>query len=67
MAKKKASANPKTIRVRASALNVRCMPEYKEWVDQLAVADRCTLVEVIDRALVAYAKKIKFPNRAPRR
>lgn len=67
MAKKKSPVKAKTVRVRTDAINIRCMPDFKRWVDQMAEADRCSLAELIDRALTAYASKIKFTTPAPRR
>lgn len=69
MAKKKPvpKGRPKTSRARTAAINIRAMPEWKEWVDAFADFDRCSLVEVIDRALVVYAREKKFPRTPPRR
>jgi hypothetical protein len=67
MAKKKVPTKTTVSRARASAINFRAMPEWKAWIDEFAEFDRCTLVELIDRALVAYAREKKFSKAAPRR
>jgi hypothetical protein len=55
-------------RVRSAVLMIRGTPEWKAWVEELAEADRApSLNELIDRALVAYARQIKFRKPAPRR
>ena len=68
--KKKGKPAPKSepSRVRSAVLMIRGTPEWKAWVEELAEADRSpSLNELIDRALVAYARQIKFPKSAPKR
>jgi hypothetical protein len=55
-------------RVRSAVLLIRGRPEWKQWAEELKEADRApSLNELIDRALVAYARRIKFRKPAPRR
>jgi hypothetical protein len=61
------SPKPQTPRARTAAVNIRTFPAWKEWVDEFAEFDRCSLVELFDRALVSYAREKKFPKPAPRR
>jgi hypothetical protein len=72
VAKKKAPAEPepkpKVHRVRDATTNIRSTQEWKAWVDELADFDRAPSVnDLVDRALVAYAREIKFPKPAPKR
>jgi hypothetical protein len=46
---------------------VRGSKEWKAWVERLAEFDRASLPDLVDRALVAYAKQIKFRDAPPRR
>jgi hypothetical protein len=65
--KKKPGPKPEPSRVRTALIQVRAMPDWKDWVKALAEFDRCDVVDLIDRALVHYAREIKFPKQAPRR
>jgi hypothetical protein len=68
--KKKAEPGPRSepVRVRSAVLMIRGTPEWKAWVEELMEADRSpSLNELIDRALVAYARQIKFSKPAPKR
>jgi hypothetical protein len=68
VAKKKGSPKPQPRRIRSATTNIRSSPEWKEWVDGLAEFDRAPSVnELFDRALVAYAREIKYPKPAPKR
>jgi hypothetical protein len=68
MAKKKAAARKEPSRIRSATTNIRSSAEWKAWVEELAEADRAPSVnELVDRALVAYARSIKFPKQAPPR
>lgn len=59
MAKKKtpAAGRPKVERKRSQILTIRAYPEYKEWLAKAAQAKRTDMVDLIDRALVVYAKQ----------
>lgn len=67
--KRKAKPGPKPDpgRVRSAVIQIRSMPAWKEWLKELADHDRADIVDVIDRALVMYAREIKFPKAAPKR
>lgn len=52
---------------RPIALTVRGRVEWKEWVARLAVADRTSLNELVDRALISYARQIGFKEGPPQR
>jgi hypothetical protein len=47
--------------------NIRSSPEWKAWLDELAKFDRSTVADVIDHALVDYARGKGFPKPAPER
>jgi hypothetical protein len=65
--KGKPGPKPDPSRVRTALIQIRAMPDWKEWVKELAEHDRCDVVDLIDRALVAYARQVKFAKAAPRR
>jgi hypothetical protein len=70
--KKKAGSKPgpkpDPERVRSVTTILRSRPEWRKWVEDLAAFDRApSLVELMDRALVAYARGVKFPTPPPRR
>jgi hypothetical protein len=68
MAKKKPGPKPDPSRVRTDTIMVRGMTAWKEWVEEFAEFDRATsLSELIDRALVSYARERGFPKQAPKR
>jgi hypothetical protein len=48
-------------------MSIRGAPEWKAWLDRLAEHDRSTSVQVIDKALADYARKVKFPEAPPKR
>lgn len=55
-------------RRRDAVLMTRGTPEWKSWVIRLAEADRASsMPELIDRALIAYAEHVKFPEVPPKR
>jgi hypothetical protein len=74
VAKKKTPAapepgpKPRVHRVRDATTNIRSTQEWKAWVDELADFDRAPSVnDLVDRALVSYAREVKFPKPAPKR
>jgi hypothetical protein len=65
---KKGAPKPEPNRVRSATTNLRSTPEWKEWAEKLAEHDRApSLIELIDRALVAYARGVGFKDVAPKR
>ena len=52
-----AAGRPKVERRRSQILTIRAYPEYKAWLAEAAQAKRTDMVDLIDRALVAYAKQ----------
>jgi hypothetical protein len=69
MARKKSSRpGPKPVDGgRVAVIPVRSTEAWKAWVEELAEYDRSTMSDVIDHALVAYARQIGFPKIAPKR
>lgn len=66
--KKKPGPKPEPERVRSAAIIIRGRPEWKAWVEDLAEHGRSpSLNDLIDRALVTYAREIKYPRPAPKR
>lgn len=53
--------------VTPSAVLIKGGAEWREWLDELTAHCRLSKVDVIDQALAAYAKQVKFPKPAPRR
>jgi hypothetical protein len=64
-------ANPDAVELMesrgANAVVIRGSVEWREWLKELAELDRSSMVEVIDRALVDYARKIGCKKGAPKR
>ncbi len=55
-------------RVRSAVLMIRGTPEWKSWVEALASFDRSpSLNDLIDRALVSYARERGYLVTAPKR
>jgi hypothetical protein len=52
---------------RATLYAIKGQPAWKAWVDELAAFDRLSVPDVIDRALVAYARSIGFGKLPPER
>jgi hypothetical protein len=52
---------------RVATTPIRSTDAWKRWVDELAEFDRSTVSDLVDHALVAYARQIGFPKVAPRR
>ena len=73
MARKQSKPGPKPdpqslTQIRTAAIMVRARPEWKAWVERLAEHDRTSaVVDIIDKALVAYGRQIGFPEAAPKR
>ncbi len=65
---KRRGPKPDPSRVRSATTIIRSMPAWKEWIEEFAEFDRCSSVsELLDRALVSYARDAKFPKPAPKR
>lgn len=62
MARTKASGVPKRVpnRVRSAATNIRSTPEWRMWLQEFADHKRKDLVDLIDEALLAYARQEQF-------
>jgi hypothetical protein len=58
---------PETGDRRAIVLSIKGTAEYRDWLAELADHCRSTSVQVIDAALVAYAKHVGFAKTAPKR
>lgn len=67
MAKKKATPKGVTSDARSIILSIKGEVEYRDWLNELADHCRTTSVNVMDLALVHYAKYVKFPKPAPKR
>jgi hypothetical protein len=68
MAKRKPSPKAEVNRLRAAVTFIRSTEEWKGWIERLAEHDRASSVaELMDRAVVQYAKKVKFDEPPPRR
>jgi hypothetical protein len=68
MAKKKPGPKPDPQRVREAVTAIRSSDAWKAYVEELAEFDRATSVsELMDRAIVAYAKQLGFKKSPPKR
>lgn len=61
------SPGPVAKDTRAIVLSIKGTVAYREWVNALAAHNRTTTVNLMDLALVAYARQTKFPLPAPPR
>ena len=52
---------------KGNVFSIRGSEEWRAWVGRLADHDRLKVADVIDKALVAYAKEQGFDEPAPRR
>jgi len=68
VAKMKPGPKPDPMRVRDAVTNIRSTQGWKDAVDKLAEFDRApSVADLIDRAVVAYARSINFPEPVPKR
>jgi hypothetical protein len=65
--KGKPGPKPNPDRVRSAVTNIRSSPEWKAWLEELAEANRSSLADLVDDAVLALAKRIKFEKPAPKR
>jgi hypothetical protein len=52
---------------RPIALTIRGRQQWKEWVASLAEFERVSINELVDRALVKYAREVGYKAGAPER
>ena len=52
---------------KSNVVSIRGSEEWRDWVGRLADHSRLKVADVIDRALLAYAKQEGFNEPAPRR
>jgi hypothetical protein len=63
----KASRKSPDVEPRLPIVSIRGRVAWKLWLDELAAFDRSTLNDLIDRALVRYARDIGFTKEPPER
>ena len=61
-AKRPANEDTRTI-----VLSMKGTDEFRGWLNELALHCHTTAVNVMELALVEYARRVKFPKNAPRR
>jgi hypothetical protein len=54
-------------RVRSSLMTVRCRPEWRDWLERLSAFKNLSAADVIDKALVLYARDEEFSEAPPKR
>jgi hypothetical protein len=67
MTRKRKAAAPADGGTRGTTVALRTSVGWKEWLDRLANFKRLTVADVIDQALVKYARDEGFDEVAPRR
>ena len=68
MANKKPGPKPDPSNVRDALTQVRSSRGWKEAIDELADFDRApSTADLIDRAIVAYARQVRYPKPIPKR
>jgi hypothetical protein len=50
-----------------TAMSIKMTVKFRDWIGRLADAERLTSVQIVEKALVEYAKVRKFAEEAPRR
>lgn len=63
MAKREKTPEPDKMTV----VSVKMTIPFRDWITSLADFDRLSQVQLIEKALVEYAEKRKFPQPPPRR
>lgn len=48
-------------------LSIKMTPAFHAWLAKFADSERDTAVKLMERAVVDYAKRLKFPDPAPKR
>lgn len=48
-------------------LSIKMTPDFHAWLGEVAESERDTVVKLVERAIVDYARRIKFPKTAPKR
>jgi hypothetical protein len=67
MAKKTPTPDPEPADSRAIIVSMKGTKEFRDWLNELAESERTTAVQILEKAVVDYAKRIGFPKPAPRR
>jgi len=50
-----------------TSMSIKMTVRFRDWIGRLADSERLTSVQVVEKALVEYAERRKFPEAAPRR
>jgi hypothetical protein len=50
-----------------TAMSIKMTIKFRDWIGRLADAERLTSVQIVEKALVEYAKVRNFAEVAPRR
>ncbi|HEY2848089.1 MAG TPA: hypothetical protein VGI80_09745 [Pyrinomonadaceae bacterium] len=48
-------------------MTVRCRPEWRDWLERLSAFKNLSAADVIDKALVLYARDEEFSEAPPKR
>jgi hypothetical protein len=68
MARKQQKTDPTPVELSGdTAMSIKMTVKFRDWIARLADSERLTSVQVVEKALVEYAEKRKFPEIAPRR
>lgn len=68
MAKRGPKPKPKDAEVSEdTAMSIKMTVKFRDWVARLAASERLTSVQVVEKSLVEFAERRKFPEEAPRR
>lgn len=60
------SSTPRKPQDRVASLTVRCRPEFRQWLEELALAQRLTVSQLVEHAFVVLAAALQHPA-PPRR
>jgi hypothetical protein len=67
VAKKKPAPGSTPADTRSIVVSMKGTTEFRDWLNLLAESERTTAVQILEKAVVFYAKHIGFTTPAPRR
>ena len=67
MAKKRRASEEAPADDRAIVVSMKGTKEFRDWLNELAEFERTTAVQILEKAVVTYAKQIGFSKPATKR
>lgn len=66
-AEHKTRAKTKADSPNMTVISIKMTTQFRDWLAGLANSERITTVQMIEKAVVDYAERKKYPHTAPRR